>query len=252
MSEGTAGGMITELTAAQHSSAEAMSTALRDRLIDATVQVVSTEGLHALTVRRVSSMCGVSTMAVYSNFGGMPGLIRAAGSAGFALLGARMDEFGVTDDPITDLLVLGLVFRDEAQRRPELFQLMFGTGSQRIDMKINRGNVLVAENDSEFEHYQETFDHVVDAVRRAQEAGLIDTPDVRSAAAQLWMGLFGFVQLEMAGHLGDEGLFEVLVPAILNLLVGMGATLDDVGTSLIQAMERFTAEADDPAVPEPS
>ncbi|MFG1791003.1 TetR/AcrR family transcriptional regulator [Nocardia sp. NPDC049149] len=222
-----------------------MAIALRDRLIDATVQVVSTEGLHALTVRRVSSMCGVSTMAVYSNFGGMPGLIRAAGSAGFALLAARMDEFGPTAEPITDLLVLGLVFRAEAQRRPELFQLMFGTGSQRIDMKINRGNVLAAENNSEFEHYQETFDHVVDAVQRAQAAALIDTPDVRSAAAQLWMGLFGFVQLEMAGHLGDDGLFEVLVPAIVNLLVGMGATLDDIGVAVIQAMERYTADEDE-------
>ncbi|MGW4844782.1 TetR/AcrR family transcriptional regulator [Nocardia brasiliensis] len=230
-----------ELAAPPDHSPDPLNTALRDRLIDATVEVVSTQGLHALTVRRVSSMCGVSTMAVYSNFGGMAGLIRAAGSAGFALLGARMDEFDMTDDPITDLLVLGLVFRDEAQRRPELFQLMFGTGSQRIDMKINRGNVLVAESDSEFEHYQETFDHVVDTVRRAQEAHLIDTPDVRSAAAQLWMGLFGFVQLEMAGHLGDEGLLEVLVPAIMNLLIGMGAELDEIGRSAIEAMERFTA-----------
>lgn len=168
----------------------------------------------------------------------MPGLIRAAGSAGFAQLAERMTAAGVTDEPITDLLVLGLVFRDEAQRRPELFQLMFGTGT-RIDLKINRGNVLVAGHDSEFEHYAETFDHVVGAVQRAQDAGLINTPDVRSAAAQLWMGLFGFVQLEMAGHLGDDGLLEVLVPAIVNLLVGMGAELETVGAAVLLAVERF-------------
>ncbi|WP_083889544.1 TetR/AcrR family transcriptional regulator [Nocardia pneumoniae] len=238
MSKQTAG--MTELAVRPPAAPEAMNTALRDRLIDATVEVVSTEGLHALTVRRVSRMCGVSTMAVYSNFGGMPGLIRAAGSAGFAQLGQRMAAAGVTDEPIADLLVLGLVFRDEARRRPELFQLMFGTGT-RIDMKINRGNVLVAGHDSEFEHYQETFDHVVGAVRRAQDAGLIDTPDVRSAAAQLWMGLFGFIQLEMAGHLGDDGVLEVLVPAIVNLLVGMGAQLETVGAAVLVAMQRFTA-----------
>ncbi|MFE7745213.1 TetR/AcrR family transcriptional regulator [Nocardia sp. NPDC057455] len=236
MSKQTAG--TTELAVRPAAGTDTMNTALRDRLIDATVEVVSTEGLHALTVRRVSRMCGVSTMAVYSNFGGMPGLIRAAGSAGFAQLAERMNAAGVSEEPITDLLVLGLVFRDEAQRRPELFQLMYGTGT-RIDMKINRGNVLVAGHDSEFEHYAETFDHVVGAVRRAQDAGLIDTPDVRSAAAQLWMGLFGFVQLEMAGHLGDDGLLEVLVPAIVNLLVGMGAELETVGASALLAVERF-------------
>ncbi|MGK8556098.1 TetR/AcrR family transcriptional regulator [Nocardia gipuzkoensis] len=123
---------MTELAVRPPAAPEAMNTALRDRLIDATVEVVSTEGLHALTVRRVSRMCGVSTMAVYSNFGGMPGLIRAAGSAGFAQLGERMAAAGVTDQPIADLLVLGLAFRDEARRRPELFQLMFGTGTRII------------------------------------------------------------------------------------------------------------------------
>ncbi|MFX0575232.1 TetR/AcrR family transcriptional regulator [Nocardia nepalensis] len=237
-------------TAAYSGVAQPLSAdALRDRLVAATVQLVSTEGLHALTVRRVSRMCGVSTMAVYSNFGGRPGLIRAAGSAGFAMLAARMTAAGVTDNPITDLLVLGLVFRDEAQRRPELFQLMFGTGSPRADRTINRGNVLVADIDSEFEHYQETFDHVVEAVRRAAAAEIIDIPNIRSAAAQLWMGLYGFVQLEMAGHLGDDGLIEVLVPAIVHLLVGMGATLETVGDAVVQALERFTEEPDDHITP---
>ncbi|GAB0105444.1 TetR/AcrR family transcriptional regulator [Nocardia sp. JMUB6875] len=213
--------------------------ALRESLIQATIELVSTEGLHALTARRVSRMCGVSTMAVYTNFGGMAELIRAAGSAGFAQLAARMQECGISDDPIADLLLLGMVFRDEAQRRPELFQLMFGTGSPRTDPPLRRGNVLTGTSD--FDHYRESFDHVVDAARRAVEAGLVKPTSPRNAAAQLWTGLYGYVQLENSGHLGEDGLSEVLVPAIVNLLVGMGSDRDAVGVSVVRALTQFVA-----------
>lgn len=219
-------------------TAPVVDRALPDHLVAATLDLVSTEGLHAVTVRRVSRMCGVSTMAVYSNFSGMPELIRAVGSAGFAQLSDRFAACGITDDPITDLLVLGMTFREEARRRPELFGLMFGTGSIRINVKIRRGNVVAASSDSDFENYRESFDHVVDATRRARERGLIDTPDPRIAAAQVWAGLYGFVQLEMAGHLGDDALLEVLVPATVNILVGMGAERETVGESVRRALER--------------
>lgn len=212
---------------------------MRDRLIAATIQLVSTEGLPSVTVRRVSQMCDASTMAVYSNFHGMAGLIRAAGSEGFAQLSARMDEFGETDDPLSDLLVLGFVFRDEAQRRPGLFQLMFGSGLPKTDMRVRRGNVLTPGSSSDFEHYGENFNRVVKVAQRAQEAGLINTSNPRATAAEFWMGLYGFTQLEMAGHFGDRGVADVLMPSLTHILIGMGAPADRISEAITRTTQRI-------------
>ncbi|MGF6886612.1 AcrR family transcriptional regulator [Nocardia sp. GAS34] len=214
---------------------------IRERLIEATIQLISAEGLGALSVRRVSRSCDVSTMAIYSNFTGMPGLLRAVGSAGFAQLGSRLAECAVTDNPIADILVLGFVFRDEALRRPELFRLMFATDSPKAEVKLNRGNVLSGADDSDFENFAESFDHIVRATQRAMDAGILNEGDPRTAAAQFWTGLYGFIQLDMAGLYGDRGPIDVLLPSITHVLVGMGADRAVVQEAVAQAVQHSLA-----------
>ncbi|WP_280370627.1 TetR/AcrR family transcriptional regulator [Nocardia wallacei] len=219
---------------------------LRERLIDATIQLLSTEGLAALTVRRVSRICDVSTMAIYSNFSGMPGLLRAVGSVGFAQLNTRLSECAISDDPITDILVLGFIFRDEALHKPELFRLMYATESPKAEVKLNRGNILSGSGDSDFENFAESFDHVVRATQRALDAGLIRATNARAAAAQFWTGLYGFIQLDMAGLYGDEGLTEVLLPSIVNILIGMGAEPARVQQSVTRVAQLVLSPSQDP------
>ncbi|WP_460698898.1 TetR/AcrR family transcriptional regulator [Nocardia thraciensis] len=211
---------------------------LRDRLIEATIQLLSSEGLGSLTVRRVSRICEVSTMAIYSNFSGMPGLLRAVGSVGFAQLNTRLEECAISDDPITDILVLGFIFRDEALRKPELFRLMYTTDSPKAEVKLNRGNILSGSGDSDFENFVESFDHVVRATQRALDAGLLHGANPRAAAAQFWTGLYGFIQLDMAGLYGEAGMSEVLLPSIVNILIGMGADPARVQESVTRAVQR--------------
>lgn len=224
-------------------SGAAVAQSLRDRLIHATIQLISAEGLTSLTVRRVSRICEVSTMAIYSNFSGMPGLLRAVGSTGFAQLSARLAGCGSSDDPIADILVLGFVFRDEALRKPELFRLMFATESPRAEVKLRRGNILSGTGDSDFDNFAESFDHVVRATQRALDAGLVRAENARAAAAQFWTGLYGFIQLDMAGLYGDEGVGEVLLPSIVNIMIGMGADPEWVQRSVNHAVERVLSPA---------
>ncbi|MEV5652317.1 TetR/AcrR family transcriptional regulator [Nocardia sp. NPDC052254] len=216
---------------------------LRDRLIQATIRLMSAEGPAALTVRRVSSICEVSTMAIYSNFSGMPGLLRAVGSAGFAQLSARLAACEHSDDPITDILVLGFVFRDEAVRNPDLFRLMFATEPPVAQMRIRWGNILSGAPGAGLDDFAESFDHVVRATQRALDAGLVRADNARAAAAQFWTGLYGFIQLDLAGLYGDEGLGEVLLPSIVNIMIGMGADHDRVRQSIDRAVQRVLSPA---------
>ncbi|MBB5916370.1 hypothetical protein BJY24_005282 [Nocardia transvalensis] len=184
-------------------------------------------------------------MAIYSNFSGMPGLLRAVGSVGFAQLNTRLSDCASSDDPITDILVLGFIFRDEAVHKPELFRLMYTTESPKPEVKLNRGNILSGSGDSDFENFSESFDHVVRATQRALDAGLITATSARAAAAQFWTGLYGFIQLDMAGLYGDDGMAEVLLPSIVNILIGMGADPQRVQESVAKAVQRvlWTARA---------
>ncbi|WP_227982803.1 TetR/AcrR family transcriptional regulator [Nocardia spumae] len=216
---------------------------LRDRLIQATIHLLSTEGLGSLTVRRVSQICDVSTMAIYSNFTGMPGLLRAVGSAGFAQLSARLAGCGRSDDPLTDILVLGFAFHDEALRKPELFRVMFATEPPKVEVELHRGNILSGTGDCDFDNFAESFDHMVCATQRAVDAGLVRTGNARAAAAQFWTGLYGFAQLDLAGLYGDRGVGEVLLPSMVNIMIGMGADPDRMRQSASRAVERGLSPA---------
>ncbi|WP_406062329.1 TetR/AcrR family transcriptional regulator C-terminal domain-containing protein [Streptomyces sp. NBC_01077] len=48
----------------------------RDQVVTAALRLADTEGLHALTMRRVATMLGVSTMTLYRHVPGKPELIR--------------------------------------------------------------------------------------------------------------------------------------------------------------------------------
>lgn len=187
--------------------------ALRRRLIEVATDVLAEEGPSALTARRVTRDAGTSTMAVYTHFGGMPGLVRAIVGDGFARLDRRMGEVPITDDPLQDLVALGESYRRHALEHPHMYAVMFGTtslggyGLNREEREIG----LVA------------FGNLVAGVRRAMDAGVLREGDPDAVAGQLWTALHGYVMLEQSGfHLVvDRPEADVLAPMMGNLLVGL-------------------------------
>ena len=63
----------------------------RDALLRAASTLLAKEGPAALTVRRIAAEAGVSTMGVYSRFGGKDGVVDALLREGFDDLSAAMD-----------------------------------------------------------------------------------------------------------------------------------------------------------------
>ena len=79
----------------------ASSAEVRQRLLEVAAHMVREQGAPALSARKLAAAAGTSTMAVYTHFGGMPGLVRAMVAEGFRRLFERVAAVPVTDDPLT-------------------------------------------------------------------------------------------------------------------------------------------------------
>lgn len=182
----------------------------RRRLIDTAARLLAEEGPAALSTRRLAREVGTSTMAVYTYFGGLPALVEAVAAEGFARLAEHLTAVIASADSLADLAQLAVAYRDNARENPHLYAVVFGTASLG---GYRRGEPGAG---------RETFDVLVDGVRRVHEAGLLETEDPESTAAQLWSALHGFVTLELAGFFDETAVDGVMWPMLARLIVDSG------------------------------
>ena len=205
---------------------------VRDELLHAAVSLLDEHGPDALQTRKVASAAGTSTMAVYTHFGGMRGLIAEVAEEGLRQFDAAL-TVPQTDDPVADLFTIGGAYRRYAIERPHMYRLMFGSTSAH-GINAPAHNVLMQPILEIKQHYP-SFAHLVRAVCRCVLAGRISVaPEVSTdsvadeaivaIAAQIWALIHGFVMLEMAGYYGDDGaaVAPVLGRITSNLLVALG------------------------------
>jgi AcrR family transcriptional regulator len=100
--------------------------ALREELLDACVRLVASEGIGAVSLRRVAREAGVSPGAPYHHFPDRAALLAAISTRGFERLGeslrtARSAESG----PRAALLEMAMAYVEFARRHTAYFQLMF-------------------------------------------------------------------------------------------------------------------------------
>jgi AcrR family transcriptional regulator len=209
---------------------------VRDEMLHAAVGLLDEQGPDALQTRRVAGAAGTSTMAVYTHFGGMRGLIASVAEEGLRQFDAAL-TVPVTDDPVADLFAVGAAYRRYAIERPHMYRLMFGSTSAH-GINAPAGNVLTLTV-AEIEQHIPSFAHVVRAVQRSMRAGRItvgaaaDDAAVVATAAQFWALVHGFVMLELAGFYGDDGaaVAPVLGALTSNFLVALGDSLERVRES---------------------
>ncbi|MGD9990440.1 TetR/AcrR family transcriptional regulator [Pseudonocardia sp.] len=107
--------------------------ALRARLLEQAGETLSTQGLDALSLRKLAADADTSTTAVYALFGGKPALLAALVDEAFRRLAAHLERVRTTDDPVEDLVALGLAYRDSALADPHLHDVMFGGAAREGD-----------------------------------------------------------------------------------------------------------------------
>lgn len=78
-----------------------------------------------LTLRCLVDGTGMSTMAVYTHFGGMEGVHKAVRQEGFTRLSERFGQLPTSRDPVRDLTALVVAYFLNALDHPDLYRAMF-------------------------------------------------------------------------------------------------------------------------------
>lgn len=185
--------------------------------------MLTEQGPRSLSARALARETGTSTMAVYTYFGGMPGLVRAVIREGFARLAARLATVRPGDDPVADAFRWAAEYRESAHRSPQLYAVMFGGSSiagfelSGEDRNIGRYTLRVAR----------------DAVPRCIAAGRFRPGDPWAIARHMWCQLHGLVSLELTGYLTADHFAEDDFRRYLrDLAVGAGDTVAQAEASI--------------------
>jgi AcrR family transcriptional regulator len=188
---------------------------VRRRLVEVAAHLVRDQGPSALSARKLAAAAGTSTMAVYTYFGGMPGLVRAMVAEGFARLYARVAEVPVTDDPIADLRAAAVAYRAHARADPDLYAVMFGAATLG-EYRLHRDDRALG---------LDAFAQIVGFMERGMAAGVLRPGAPDAVAAQWWTALHGFVMLELSRFIEivEEPETQVLEPLLDNLLASLRA-----------------------------
>jgi AcrR family transcriptional regulator len=163
--------------------------AVRSMLINRAAQMLRAR--EPVTLRSVVEGTGVSTMAVYTYFGGMDGLWRAVRQEGFTRLAATLTTVRTTDDPVRDLVALGAAYLSNAMAHPDLYRVMF-------DASVDLEDPAAAD---------ESLLSLVRGVERATAAGRFHADvDAVGLATQSWAIGHGLASLVTTGPLPPDAL----------------------------------------------
>jgi AcrR family transcriptional regulator len=181
-------------------------------LLRAASDVLAAEGPGALTVRRIATEAGVSTMNVYSRFGGKDGVIDHLFIEGFRRLYESVEASPQTDDALADLRNCGASYRRFALANPTYYSIMF-----------DRVVADYVPSPAAHEQAGATLQQLADRVARAMEMGALASDDPLITAASLWATTHGLVSLELKDAKPDyidwARVFESTMTALVRGLV---------------------------------
>ena len=181
-------------------------------LLEAAAHLLASEGPAALTVRRIASDAGMSTMNVYSRFGGKQGVVEHLFLRGFELLAAAMATVPLTDDPLADLSASGMAYRRFALEHTTLYAVMF-----------DRVVPDFVPSDSASATGMATLQELANRLQRAMDAGQLRPRHSLQTAAIVWSTCHGVVSLERKASTMPIDWETVYREACENLLRGLAA-----------------------------
>jgi AcrR family transcriptional regulator len=159
----------------------------RATLLDAARTLLEADGPAALTVRRIAAEAGMSTMNVYSRFGGKDGVVDELYCEGFRRLREYVAKHSKTDDPIENFRAPGIAYRDFAHENRTFYSVMFLRPIPGYFPSAAARRVAL-----------DGFDELVTRIRELIDAGEIGETDPYNVAASHWATCHGHVGLEIS------------------------------------------------------
>lgn len=198
--------------------------ALRTRIVEAARDIVSAEGLDALSMRAIAERIEYSPATIYLYFRDKEELLREVVVEGFERLAEAVREqlrsLGADADPVRQHRAFGLGYVRFALENTAYFRVMFELPTVA---RVTRPEECAQEGSTLSD--APSWGAVVGTVRRAIEAGLVRIESAERGAIIAWGLVHGMVSLYLSGHLSDsvrshEEFLRLVEEAMDSLLLG--------------------------------
>jgi AcrR family transcriptional regulator len=173
---------------------------LRERIVEAARDIVSEQGLDALSMRALALRIDHSPGIIYHHFQDKEELLESVMAEGFKKLGASMareiEKVGPEATPLERYAATGRAYARFALENTGYFRAMF-----------EMPGVAQLESCPELPENGEgpaDYEFAVDLLRQASESGEVVVDDPGRAAVVGWGLVHGLTSLYVSGHLGDE------------------------------------------------
>jgi AcrR family transcriptional regulator len=170
---------------------------LKAALTGAALALVAEKGPKGFTLSEAARRAGVSVAAPYRHFADKAHLLAAVSEQGFIELDQALTAEGEgVADPRDRVIAIGRAYVRWAVAHPDHYQVMFGAETN----KEEHPGLLVAG--------ARAFDHLLDAIARCQESGVMRGDDAREIAGPMWSMVHGVASLAIGGDLRHVGIDE--------------------------------------------
>jgi AcrR family transcriptional regulator len=189
---------------------------LRERILDATRQLLVEGGKEAVTMREVARRVEYSPAALYQHFPDKESLIRALCLADFGAFAALFLALPTHGGPLCQLCRAGFAYLEFARTHPEHYRFMFLTPDAGSAPETEEERSDPAQNAYVFLHA---------LVVRAMEAGVIapEFDDAHLLAQTVWAQVHGVAALDVCRRGADAWVdfrqFELRAAAVVRSCV---------------------------------
>lgn len=220
-------------------SAPVHTPSIRDLLLDAACERLAKEGVAGLQARVIASDVGVSTTALYTHFGNIGGLVAAVSQVSLRRFSDAITSAGITDDPVADMLAMGMAYRNFAITNRHEYELMFNHAVLRVSRGV-RADVADVPKLLETPEGLKAYNHILGFSTRLVESGVTRPLEAHVVSTGLWSALHGFVLLEILGHFLVESSLTIFGSIAFQMFMGLGIPPERLQLSMANALTRVT------------
>ena len=189
---------------------------LRARILDATLDIVSEQGLGALSIRAIADRIEYSSATIYLHFASKEELLREVAAEGFrrfdACLHAAVEALPPGCEPLEELRILGHAYVRFALDNTAYFRVMFDLPAD-AHVTVVQARRIERQDPS---LRDDNWERVTRAVCRLRNIPAAEAEQVTVAA---WGMLHGLVTLYLSGQLQnvapDQPSFDALLAACM-------------------------------------